>query len=214
MHEADTVTEPTTTSKPSSQPDAKPSRTASDWLKGVLVLIFRLLLLGVGGTVALLTGIVIATFAPGNVTETPLLERLLRQASSARQDLQTVTTVGAEGAIANDILRISLPSDVLFETAGTTLSANGQTLLNNLVADLEAIPGATVEVAAYTNDAGGPMGDRTRSFEQAKAVEAYLSEMLDPEQYHWVVLGYGQPQDASEAAPERIRRVEITARPR
>ncbi|MEB3355497.1 MAG: hypothetical protein VKK04_02030 [Synechococcales bacterium] len=214
MHEADTVTEPMTTSKATSQPESQPSKSSSGWLRGTLVLIFRLLLLGVGGAVALLVGIAIATLFPGNVTEPPILERVLRQATHTRQDFETITTIGTDGAIANDVVRISLPSDVMFEETGTTLSTDGQTLLDNLIADIETLPGATIQVSAYTNEEGEPVRDRARSFEQAKAVEAYLAGMLDPDLYHWVALGYGQPQEASEDVPERDRRIEITVRPR
>lgn len=44
-----------------------------------LVLLYRLLLLGVGGTIAWFVGIAIATFFPGQVSEPPFLEKVFTQ---------------------------------------------------------------------------------------------------------------------------------------
>jgi outer membrane protein OmpA-like peptidoglycan-associated protein len=52
-------------------------------VRSFLVLVFRLLLLGVGGSIALLVGIAIAQFYPAQVEEPPLLERIIRRSSEA-----------------------------------------------------------------------------------------------------------------------------------
>ncbi|MGB3613425.1 MAG: hypothetical protein WBA10_06475 [Elainellaceae cyanobacterium] len=70
------MTDPST--NPTKTPTPARSRPARSGLRSVLVLIFRLLLLGVGSALALVIGILVAQMAPGSVDRQPLLEDLLR----------------------------------------------------------------------------------------------------------------------------------------
>lgn len=74
---------PTTPSpeKPSSGKPATPSRP-QQWTVGILTLLWRLLLLGVGGSLAWTLGIAIAQLFPGNVANPPLTEQLIRRSEA------------------------------------------------------------------------------------------------------------------------------------
>lgn len=76
------VTEPSTETTKLATP-TRP-RKATSPLRPILVLIFRLLLLGVGSAVALIIGIAIAQVVPGSVEERPVLENLLRGVARLR----------------------------------------------------------------------------------------------------------------------------------
>lgn len=72
--------------KPSAADPTEQQMTARSPGRSLLVLIFRLLLLGVGGVTATLLGILAAQFfpaPPAAVDDPPLLERLLRQTGGA-----------------------------------------------------------------------------------------------------------------------------------
>lgn len=70
------MTDPTT--KPTDASTPKRSRTATAAIRPALVLIFRLLLLGVGSAAALVIGVLVAQISPGSVDRQPLLENVLR----------------------------------------------------------------------------------------------------------------------------------------
>jgi OmpA-OmpF porin, OOP family len=81
--------QPSATTQPSPEPAPKQS-----W--GFLVFIFRLLLLGVGGILAVLAGIAIAQFQPAPKTQDPpLVEKVARGTRSLWSELQRMpTTLG------------------------------------------------------------------------------------------------------------------------
>ncbi len=102
------VAEPSTVNKPESR---EPQRSPG-WGVGLLILIFRLLLLGVGGVAAGLIGISIAQVVPGTIQEPPLLERALRLgislrrgSSSVPQPLRLPDEVDSSPSAATDELR-------------------------------------------------------------------------------------------------------------
>ncbi|NJL21879.1 MAG: hypothetical protein HC895_15455 [Leptolyngbyaceae cyanobacterium SM1_3_5] len=79
---------PTPPSPPSKRSDRPP---ADNPLRSLLLLIFRLLLLGVGGTIAGLLGILAAQVYPAPRTEEPpLLEKFLQQTNNLRGTLEPV----------------------------------------------------------------------------------------------------------------------------
>ncbi len=310
-------------------PQRSPSRG-----RGVLVLVFRLLLLGVSGVTAWLIGVAVAQFYPAQTTEMPLLERFLRQTDSVwgdmgnlpriwggndrseplvspqplppalptaspqpevsppppslseaqRQELQSelsslqsdlealgdrtatiesqlgvsrpaaplenrlrtideqlspdsnpsadaaaptsevespnvtapvVTPQANERSPAN-MLMVTLPSDALFDRSPSSLRPESQIILDSIINDLQRYPGAAIRIAAHTDDRETPTQNRLLSFEQAQAVEAYLSAALG-DQYHWLVVGYGQSRPVADnnstASRQRNRRIEITIDP-
>lgn len=69
---------------PTSLPDQEtPVRRSPNPVRSVLVVIFRLLLLGIGGGFALLLGIAIAQFFPAKTANAPLLEGIFQQSETA-----------------------------------------------------------------------------------------------------------------------------------
>ena len=67
-----------TPTTPSARKPATPPRS-QQWAVGVLTLLWRLLLLGVGGSLAWMLGVAIAQLIPGEVSEPPLTEQLIRR---------------------------------------------------------------------------------------------------------------------------------------
>lgn len=120
-----------------------------------------------------------------------------------------------------DTLKVTLPTDALFSQGQTTLQAGSEAVLDSLLADLQRYPGATIRVGAHSDkqaaDPADPAGDRARTFEQATAVEQYLSSKLG-EDYRWTVTGYGASQPlADNSTPvnrQRNRRIELVIEPR
>lgn len=268
------------------------------WL---LVLIFRLLLLGVGGGLALILGIVFANIYPNPQPERPLLLKMLdrfdkkavvppanasptvvpmsanaspqlapaqkKQAQAQLTKLQEqikklndeVATLetqlgssnhngGLESRLqaialqlegipspssnvksvvnsstnqANTVpaefvqsgkLKVTLPSDLLFEENNSILRSEANLILDKIVADLRNYPGSTILIAAHTDDAGTTEENQELSFRRAKAVEQYLAKTLG-NQYRWLTAGYGatRPLVPNDTAvdQQRNRRVEI-----
>ncbi|MEB3281517.1 MAG: OmpA family protein [Lyngbya sp.] len=281
----------------------------------VLSILFRLLLLGVGSSLAWVIGMAIAQVYPSNRSEPPIVEKLLNReqrtansyqlgtssapsassASSAssspsrltpqiqltsaeRQQLQTQlqqlqqqlnTLIGRTAALetqmgisrpsetlekrlqiierqlstedetvgnssiptptptltstqpttrfrASQGLVVTLPSDVLFETNTNRLRPGASVILDTLIADLENYKGASVRVAAHTDDTGNTQNNLSLSLQQAEAIVAYLSTAIGSE-YHWVAIGYGEGQPTVEndspTNKQLNRRVEVAIAP-
>ncbi len=290
------------TQSPNSSAKTSPDKSTGrrPWL---LVLIFRLLLLGVGGGLALILGIVLANFHPNPNPEKPLmlrvLERLDKKTSPASsnpsptlvpdpttnppplqltpvQKQQIAATLaqlqGQLKALSDDVaaletqlgisspnvtlearmqaislqlqgvaaptqgassapngsfkqvaalsqslfqaddLKVTLPSDALFEQNNSILRLEAGLILDKIIADLHDYPSSTIRIAAHTDAAGEPNDNRELSFRRAKAVEQYLVRALG-DQYRWLVIGYGgtRPLVANDtpANQQRNRRVEI-----
>lgn len=275
----------------------KKSNPSQPWL---LVLIFRLLLLGVGGGLALILGIVFANFYPNPQPERPLLLKMLdrldkktavppanasptvisqdnsspqltptqkKQALAQLTKLQgqikklkdevaiLETQLGSSNpneaietrlqAIALQLegipspnssvksvvnsrtnqsatvtaalvqsgkLKVTLPSDLLFEENNSILRSEASLILDKIVADLRSYPASTILIAAHTDATAATEDNRELSFRRAKAVEQYLAKTLG-NQYRWLTVGYGEtrplvPND-TPADQQRNRRVEI-----
>lgn len=102
---------PTAPTPPTPTPPPKRIDRADNPLRSLLVLIFRLLLLGVGGTIAGLLGILAAQLYPAPRTEEPpLLERFLRRANDLRGTLKPTPVAESPIPIAS---APSLPSPSL-----------------------------------------------------------------------------------------------------
>lgn len=288
-----------TQSTPSATKTApKPSTTRSWWL---LVLIFRLLLLGVGGGLALIGGIVLANTYPNPNPEKPLLLKVLealdkkspirvpssspqttststieppqltpvqrQQAqaklnqlqaqlnsmneavatletqlgtsrpnetletrmqaialqlegvSSANPDVQAMGNSSAnqlmpisDSLSAPDKLKLTLPSDLLFEQSNSILRPEAGLILDKIITDLRGYPSSTIRITAHMDADSNADADRELSFRRAKAVQQYLVSALG-DQYRWVVVGYGGTRpliaNDTDANRQRNRRVEI-----
>lgn len=276
----------------------KKSNGRQPWL---LLLIFRLLLLGVGGGLSLILGIIFANFYPNPNPERPLLLKVLDRldkktpllpanaspmvvpeatnpppqlALAQKQQAQAELTklqgqmkqlsdkVGAletqlgssrpnealearlqalslqlEGApspnsnaksvenstpnqsttvsasvVQADKLKVTLPSDLLFEESNSILRSEAGLILDKIVTDLRNYPTSTIRIAAHTDATHEAEENRELSFRRAKAVEQYLAKALG-NQYRWLTVGYGEtrplvPND-TVSNQQRNRRVEI-----
>jgi outer membrane protein OmpA-like peptidoglycan-associated protein len=87
--------------------------------------------------------------------------------------------------------RVTLPGDLLFAPGETILQSTAQQWLETILSDVGRYPGATILVGSHSD--AEPNEDQIVdvSFQQAMAVQRYLTERLGEEQYHWVAVGYG-----------------------
>ena len=288
------------TQSPSSATKTSPKRSTTRpwWL---LVLIFRLLLLGVGGGLALILGIVLANVYPNSNPEKPLILKVLEsldkkppvsvpqsspqttstsiteslqltpvqrqqaqaklnqlqaQLNSMNEAVETLETqlgtsrasemletrmqaiaLQLEGvssanpdvqAIANssanqlmpvsdslssaDKLKVTLPSDLLFEQNNSILRPEAGLILDKIITDLRGYSSNTIRITAHMDADSNADADRELSFRRAKAVQQYLVSALG-DQYRWVVVGYGGTRpliaNDTDANRQRNRRVEI-----
>ncbi len=269
------------------------------WL---LVLIFRLLLLGVGGGLALVLGIILANFYPNPNPEKPLLLKMLErldkkmpavsqknsptlvastttspplqltpvqrqqaqaqltqlqgqmkqlgegvanletQLGSSRPNdvlesrLQAISLqlqgvaapdpgdssvegeptnqppASSESLLQGDKLKVTLPSDILFEESNSILRPEAGLILDKIIADLRDYPSSTIRIAAHTDTAREDEENRELSFRRAKSIEQYLARALGT-QYRWLVVGYGETRplvaNDTNANQQRNRRIEI-----
>lgn len=279
---------------------SQPSTPKRPWF---LILLFRLLLLGVGGGLALILGIVLANIYPNPNPEKPLLLRMWSRfenqtqtaAPSTRQttpvsdtsdqppsqltpvqrqqvqsqltqlqtqhktlseDVATLesqlgtsrpnesletrlqaialqlqgvnpasqngvsagtnsinqTAIASTSLLSSDKLKVTLPSDVLFEGSNSILRSEAGLILDKIITDLRNYPSSTIRIAAHTDARGEAQDNRELSFRRAKAVEQYLARALG-DQYRWLVVGYGETRplvaNDTEANQQRNRRLEI-----
>jgi OmpA-OmpF porin, OOP family len=116
-------------------------------------------------------------------------------------------------------LLVTLPSDALFEANQAKLRPATAAILSSILADLQRYPGASIQVAAYTDSQQSPERDRQKSLEQAKAVQTYLANQFKKsgKEIHWVTIGQGHNRPlAPDNSPEnrqRNRRIEISITP-
>lgn len=109
--------------------------------------------------------------------------------------------------------RVILPSALLFEPGGSTLTASGQQLLDSIASDLRRYGAATLLVGSHTDGAASPDLASQLTLQQAIAVQQYLTPQLEGGGIRWVPVGYGQtrPTTAGTTAADQQRnqRVEI-----
>lgn len=120
--------------------------------------------------------------------------------------------------IANgELLKVTLPSDALFNADQISLRPTTSAILDSIVSDLQRYPAATIRIAGHTDNQGTADADRDRSFQQASVILQYLSGKLD-DSYRWVAVGYGNTDplvdNTSPINRQRNRRVEIVIDPR
>lgn len=110
-------------------------------------------------------------------------------------------------------LRVTLPSDALFEDGAATLRSDASRLLAPVLADLRHYPGAQVTLATHTDDLGQPQQNQVLSLRQSQALAHYLQVRLG-QPYRWNPLGYGESQpltdNSTNSNRQRNRRVEVT----
>jgi outer membrane protein OmpA-like peptidoglycan-associated protein len=113
-----------------------------------------------------------------------------------------------------DKLKVTLPSDLLFEQNNSILRPEAGLILDKIITDLRSYPSSTIRIAVHTDVDSDLDTSRELSFRRAKAVQQYLASALG-EQYRWLVVGYGgtRPLVANDndldGNQQRNRRVEI-----
>lgn len=112
-----------------------------------------------------------------------------------------------------DAYRVTLPSDVLFAPQAAILEANAQPLLDSILLDVGRYPGATILVSSYSDSATEENTPTDLSYKQARSVQQYLSQRLGDQNYHWVVVGYGNSTLGAVGTTQLSRRVSIAIVP-
>lgn len=114
--------------------------------------------------------------------------------------------------------RVILPSALLFEPGGSTLTAPGQQLLDSIASDLRRYGATTLLVGSHTDGSSSPDLASQLTLQQAVAVQQYLAPQIEADGMRWVPVGYGQtrPTTAGTTAADQQRnqRVEIGIVPR
>lgn len=118
--------------------------------------------------------------------------------------------------LSNNALRVTLPSDTLFDGESTELKPSAYPLLDSIAEELKTFSSATIRVSVHTDDAASSASNRALALARSQAICHHLSPNLG-ESYRWVVIGYGESRPLmsgdSPLAQERNRRVEITIEP-
>ncbi|MGD1927659.1 MAG: OmpA family protein [Leptolyngbyaceae cyanobacterium] len=110
-------------------------------------------------------------------------------------------------------LRVTLPSDVLFPPADAILQTNARPLLDSILQDVGRYPEATIIVGSYTDTETEDSTATELSYQQALAVQRYLSQRLGENTIHWVPVGYGNSAIGSTGGLQLSRRVTIAIVP-
>ncbi|MGD1941366.1 MAG: OmpA family protein [Leptolyngbyaceae cyanobacterium] len=110
-------------------------------------------------------------------------------------------------------LRVTLPSDVLFPPAEAILQTNARPLLDSILQDVGRYPEATIIVGSYTATETEDSTATELSYQQALAVQRYLSQRLGANTIHWVPVGYGNSAIGSTGGLQLSRRVTIAIVP-
>ncbi|MEQ8957095.1 MAG: OmpA family protein [Coleofasciculus sp. C2-GNP5-27] len=136
------------------------------------------------------------------------------EATSNRENPKaTVATTSSNSFQSTQKLKVTLPSDVLFEGNNSLLRPEAGLILDKIIADLRNYPASTIRIAAHTDSQGEPEDNRELSFRRAKAVEQYFARAL-AEDYHWLVVGYGETRplvaNDTDANQQRNRRIAIS----
>ncbi len=107
-------------------------------------------------------------------------------------------------------LKITLPSDVLFEPGQSNLKDDA--LLSQVLDQLVNYPESTVLIRSYSDDRADAIASRDYTLAQANAIATYLQSAL-PATYRWVTIGSGQAQpivaNDTPTDRQRNRRIEI-----
>lgn len=149
------------------QPRSKQPKTSRfSWGRAFLTLIFRLLLLGVGGSLTAAVGVAIAQLYPAQTQEPPLLEKLIQSGESLLKNIKQLPQTW-DGSASNRAPQTapaaSVPAtDTLPETERQQLQAE----LTQLQAELQTLTSSSTE----------PLADRVQQIQKRiQTIQARLS---------------------------------------
>ncbi|MGK7920315.1 MAG: OmpA family protein [Trichodesmium sp.] len=116
-----------------------------------------------------------------------------------------------------NMMMVTLPSDILFESNSNTIVSQGRVILDNLIGELKNYQGATISVSGYTDNRGEEKANQELSFLRAEAVAEYISKNLG-DRYRLLAIGYGESRPIAEndsrTNRQRNRRIEVKINPR
>ncbi|MEO1095177.1 MAG: hypothetical protein AAFX01_09785 [Cyanobacteria bacterium J06638_28] len=133
--------------------------------------------------------------------------------SEANPETPIVATSAPDPLFQVDAYRVTLPSDVLFAPPSAILEVNAQPLLDSILLDVGRYPGATILVSSYSDASPEESTPTDLSYKQARSVQQYLSQRLGDQNYHWVVVGYGNSTLGAVGTTQLSRRVSIAIVP-
>ncbi|NJO40960.1 MAG: OmpA family protein [Cyanobacteria bacterium CRU_2_1] len=164
---------PPTSDLPVQEPIRQPS---SGFGRALLVFIFRLLLLGVGGSLALLIGVAIAYFFPSQVKDPPLLERILQGSQSLlqnfnqseRRDIPPPTTSVSPSPESPAPTEASPQPSAVAPPLTEADRQQVQTELNRIQAQLQQLDSRAAELESLvgTSDPTAPLEERLQTIQR------------------------------------------------
>jgi len=146
------------------QPSRSP-RTGHPAL-GLLTVVFRLLLLGVGGGLAWLVGMAIAQIAPGAIAEPPLAEQMIRQVESLEARRQNLWERFRPGQSPNAAVEPATALQPLELSPAEQRLAEGE--LERLQTELQDLRDRTLQLETELGISPGlgPVDERLRQLQQ------------------------------------------------
>ena len=131
-----------------------------------------------------------------------------------KQEMQAATQgTGVEVVqTENNMIRVSIPSDVSFATGSSTLSPQFKTILRDLATTLKNNPSSSIFVVGYTDNTGSDSVNLTLSRKRAMSVMEYLvSQGVAANRFTVEGMGSKDPIASNATAEGRAqnRRVEI-----
>lgn len=144
-----------------------------------------------------------------------------------KRELEPIRIQGVEARMDGDVVRVELPHEKLFASGGQTISLEGRSLIDSVIAELQrTYPDHIMGVEGRTaSEPGGPLGGPLggnakalrRSLAEASAVFEYLTSVLriDSKQLLIVAHGANHPlfSNATPAGRRRNNRVELVIYP-
>jgi peptidoglycan-associated lipoprotein len=164
------MTNSPTTQTPEPTKRVAPAPSGFNWGRALFTLIVRLLLLGIGGTLAAAVGIAIAQLYPAQTQEPPLAEKLLQSSDSFLDNLKQLPQTW-RGQSPEAAPEASPPEPVPQGTASPSPMSDAerqqlQTELTQLQAELQTLTSASTE----------PLADRVQELQKRiQAIQERLS---------------------------------------
>jgi outer membrane protein OmpA-like peptidoglycan-associated protein len=179
-------------SLPDQNVPAPAAKQSGSLLSDIFSFIFRLIVLGIGMSIAATIGITLAIVQPDLVP--PI--KLSRLFESEDQ-------------------KFTLAADALFEGDRAEIRPGSAQILDQVAAELPLEPGKRISILGHMDNDGQALesDNLELSHQRAIAVRDYLSRLRGAESYYWIAIGYGtsQPIEINNSAENRSknRRIEI-----
>ncbi|XPM59003.1 MAG: OmpA family protein [Leptolyngbya sp. IPPAS B-1204] len=163
------MTNSPTTQTPEPTKRVAPAPVGFSWGRAIFTLVWRLLLLGVGGGLAAAVGIAIAQLYPAQIQEPPLAERLLRSSESFVGNLKELPqTWRGQSPQPNSEVAPSVPASPLPSVSPMTDAERQQ-----LQAELTQLQ---AELQTLTSTSSEPLADRVQEIQKRiQAIQERLS---------------------------------------